>query len=135
MIREIRRCCWFVVVICLTFIATPRASRAQDAAVRFEISNVGDSTVTFRLGRANWVRPGMPAIVVDPRRRDLLVARVKILSITKDSASALITGQTTLVAREHLVLVTPPTSRFFRSRSFWGGILSGLATGFVLGKL
>ncbi len=135
MIRAIRRCGWFLVVVLAAFLATPRASRAQDTAVRFEISNVGDSTVTFRLGRVTWVRPGMPAIVVDPRRRDILVARVKVLSITKDTASALITGQTTLVARDHLVLLSPPPSRFFRSRAFWGGILSGLATGFVLGKL
>lgn len=118
----------------LLVLAAP-AARAQDAATRFEVMAVGDSTVTFRLGRADWVRPGQRGVAVDPRRRDLLVARLRVISIMRDSAIALVTGQTMPVVPEHVVVLTHPPVRFFRSSVFWVGVVSGLLSGFIAGKL
>jgi len=118
----------------LVALATRPAS-AQDSATRFEVTGVGDSTVTFRLGRADWVRPGLRGVAVDPRRRDVLVARLRVLAVTRDSAVALVTGQTMPIVPEHVVVIARPQVRFFRSTAFWAGLVGGVVTGFIAGKL
>ena len=44
------------------------APRAQDRDVRFAITHVGDTTLTFQAGKMTWVVRSKRAIVVDPRR-------------------------------------------------------------------
>src|SRR5207302_7091531 len=104
----------------LALVAWPAS--AQDTAARFEIGTIGDTTVAFRLGRVGWVRPGMKAVVVDPRRRDALVAGLRVWLVTRDSAVAVVTGQTGALAREHVVVVNPPPTRGYAHRGFWSGV-------------
>lgn len=113
----------------------PAGAVAQDASVRFDVLSIGDTTVAFRLGRQEWVRPGMRALMVDPRRRDELVARLRVHFVTNDSAVAVVTGQRTPLVSDHVVWIDRPPVRFFRSWSFWGGLVGGMATGFIVGKL
>lgn len=109
--------------------AAPEA-RAQASATRFEIVAVGDTTFTFRVGEPqDWVRRGMSGIAVDPRRRDVLIARFRVTSVRGDSATALITGQTTVVETEHVALLTRPETPWYRRRSFWIGLVAGGAIG------
>ncbi len=113
--------------------ATPAATRSlpripRDAA-RFEIDSVTDSTATFRVREATWVRPGLQSYVVDPAQRDALVARLRILSRSGDSATALVTGQVTSVKRDHFLLVVRPASPWWKSRRFWTGAAVGATVG------
>jgi hypothetical protein len=102
------------------------AARAQESATRFEITEVGDTTFTFRLAdRSGWVRSGLAGIAVDPRRRDLLIARFRVVGVREGLATALITGQTTLVETEHVALLTRPRTPWYRQRAFWVGLLLG----------
>jgi len=112
----------------------PRAVRAQDSAVRFEIRTVGDSTFTFAATQAPWVARGQKGIAVDPRRRDGLVARFVVLGVDAGVANALILGQSQKVTTDHVVLLRPPQSRWYASKRFWIGALGGAAAGFVAGK-
>ena len=123
----------------LTFIAalsvTPVAARAQETAVRFPVTQVGDTTFTFRVADQPWVRPGLRGIVVDPRQQDLLVARFRVTRISGGQASAVITGQTTSVSTSHSVLLEIPATPWYKQRSFWLGTVVGAAVGFVIGGL
>lgn len=111
--------------------AAPQA-RAQASATRFEIVEVGDTTFTLRLGgHGDWVRDGQLGIVVDPRRRDVLIARFRVTRVRGDLATALITGQTTVVDTEHAALLTRPERPWYRKRTFWVGLLLGGAIGVV----
>ena len=112
------------------------AAGAQQRDFRFEITSVGDSTVTFRTGRLTWIVRSPSTIVVDPRRRDALVARLKVLSVSSaGEATAVVTGQTGRITTDHFVLAIEPRSRWYRSPLLWIGTAFGLATGFALGKL
>ena len=111
----------------------PRA-HAQDTAQRFEITAVGDTTFQFAVPNAPWVARGQQGIAVDPRRRDGLVARFRVMSVTNGIADALILGQTQKVTTEHVALVTPPPPRFYSRWSFWSGLAAGLVGGFAIGK-
>jgi hypothetical protein len=114
----------------------PSEVRAQDRDVRFPITNVGDTTVTFQAGKMTWIVRSPRAIVVDPRRRDALVARLKVLSLSANGeATALVTGQTGRITTEHVVLGTEPRSRWYRSAMLWMGAALGLVAGFGLGKI
>ena len=113
----------------------PTAVRAQETAVRFPITQVGDTTFSFRLGEHVWVRQGMRGIVVDPRQQDVLVARFRIASVANGSATAVVTGQTTSVATSHSVLLEVPTKPWYRQQSFWLGTALGAVIGFVIGGL
>lgn len=104
----------------------PRIPR--DAA-RFEIDSVTDSTATFRVREARWVRPGLQSYVVDPQQRDALVARLRVIARDSTSATALVTGQVTSVRPEHFLLVVRPERRWWESRAFWGGTLAGVTIG------
>ena len=114
--------------------AAARSATAQDSAVRFEVSTIGDTTLVFRLGRVGWVRPGMKAVVVDPRRRDDLVAGLRVWLVVRDSAVAVITGQTRPLVLEHVVVANPPATRWFAHREFWSGLIGGAVVGFVAAR-
>ena len=116
-------------------VALPRGARAQDRDVRFAITHVGDTTVTFQAGKMTWVVRSLRAIVVDPRRRDALVAQLKVLSIgANGEATALVTAQAGRITTEHVVIGTEPRSRWYRSPLMWMGVAFGLIVGFGLGK-
>lgn len=108
---------------------------AQESAVRFEISTVADSTFEFPAGRYAWVAPGIRGIAVDPRRRDALVARFRVMKVADGVATALITGETTHVTTLHVALLEEPRPRFYKRSLFWGGAALGALLGFVAGAL
>ena len=118
--------------------AGPREGAAQETSVRFEIASAGDSTFTLVVGRHPWVRPGLYGIVVDPRQRDILIARFQIIAADSANAMGLITGMTTRVTTEHVALLDqppPPAAPWHRRRSFWLGVVFGIAAGFGLGSV
>lgn len=112
------------------------ASRAgaQQVAARFEITSVGDSTFAFWIGTQAWAATRGRGIVVDPARRDALVARFRILGVTGDTVMALVTGQTSRITTQHFVVMPPPPQpRWFRRGAFWGGGALGALLGVVVG--
>jgi hypothetical protein len=109
------------------------AIRPGDAPYRFEILRARDTTFTFLVRAAEWVRPGQRGIVVDPRRHDVLVARFTTVRRTGDSVSAIVTGQTMDVSPEHVALLSRPRSSALKQRSFWLGLLAGAVAGGVAG--
>ena len=109
------------------------AAGAQLRGVRFEVTAVGDTTVTFRSGNVRWVRGGNRGIAVDPRRHDALVARLRVTRVAKGTATAIVTGQTTALSTEHIVVLDEPKRPWYRARSFWGGLVAGAALGAVVG--
>ena len=117
--------------------ATPAAAprplvRPGEAQYRFEILRTSDSTFTFLAPAAPWLAAGQRGIVVDPRRRDALVARFQTLTKRGDTVAALVTGQTTDLSTSHVVLlpyVAPRRPGGLRQRSFWLGLLTGGALG------
>lgn len=115
-------------------LAAPAArAEAQLRTARFYVDSVTDSTLVFRLGRVDWLRPGTTGIAVDPRQRDALVARFRVISVGEERAVALVTGQTTFITVDHVALVDEPPRRFWRESTFWvgtllGGVVGGLAS-------
>ena len=107
--------------------------RLGDAQYRFEILRARDTTFTFLVRAADWVRAGQRGIVVDPRRRDVLVARFATLRRSGDSVVAVVTGQTMDVSPEHVVLLNRPRVATFRQKSFWLGLLAGAVAGGAAG--
>jgi hypothetical protein len=123
------------VMTTLAFLAPSRAA-AQDRDARFEITTVGDTTVTFRAGRLTWVVRSPRAIVVDPRRRDELVARLKVLSVSSDgNATAVVTGQRGRITTDHFVIAEEPPTRWYRNLGLWVGATLGLVAGFSIGRI
>lgn len=120
----------------LAFLGVVAASsaHAQVAEARFPVTSVGDSTVTFAIGKHRWVVPGRSGIVVDPKRQDVLVARISVLSVDGGSAQAVITGQTTTVQTGYVAVMEPPAVKFYSGRSFWLGTALGAVLGFVIGS-
>ncbi len=100
----------------------------RDAA-RFDIDAVDDSTARFRLKEVRWIRPGMSVYAVDALQRDALVARLRVLSIDGESATALVTSQVARVNTSHVLLVSHAARPWWRAAQFW----SGAAIGTVLG--
>jgi hypothetical protein len=117
----------------LTAAVATRVVGAQESAVRFEIAEAGDSTFTFQIGRHPWVQRGIHGIAVDPRRRDVLVARFRVLDVKNGVATALITGQTTNVTSDLVALLDEPRKRWFQQPAFWVGTLLGVIIGGVAG--
>ena len=116
--------------------ASPNGAVAQETSARFEIASAGDSTFTLVVGRHPWVRPGLYGIVVDPRQRDVLIARFQVIAADSANAMGLVTGMTARVTTEHVALLDqppPPPAPWHQRRSFWLGILLGVAAGFTLG--
>jgi hypothetical protein len=113
----------------------PSPARAQETAVRFPITEVGDTTFSFRLGQQVWVRSGLRGIVVDPRQQDMLVARFRVTGVSGGVANAVVTGQTTSVSMQHSVLLDVPRRPWYKDRLLWVGGAVGVAVGFLLGSL
>jgi hypothetical protein len=127
-----------ILALCVGLVALTPVSRAraQDRDVRFAITTVGDSTLTFQAGKMTWVVRTKGAIVVDPRRRDALVARVRVLSIgSNGEATAVVTAQAGRVTTDHVVIGTEPPVHWYKNALMWMGAAFGLAAGFGLGKL
>jgi hypothetical protein len=108
-------------------------SAAQSRGVRFEITQVGDTTFRFPRGNAGWVGPDETGRVVDPRRRDVLVARFRVIRIDSGLVTALVTGQTTRVATEHIALMNEPPRPWYKGITFWGGLVFGFVAGLAAG--
>ena len=121
--------------VTLLALAAARPARAQDVATatRFEISTA-DSTFTFRSGANPWVKKGQHGIAVDPRRRDMLVARFALIALDSGRATALVTGATTRVTPEHVALLERPGTPKWRQRSFWLGSVVGALAGVLIGR-
>jgi hypothetical protein len=109
-------------------------AEAQFRGVRFEITQVGDTTFRFPRGTAAWVTPGRTGIAVDPRRRDVLVARFRVIRIDSGLVTALVTGQTTRVATEHIAVMSEPPKPWYKGITFWGGAVFGTIIGFAIGS-
>ena len=115
--------------------ALARPVQAQLKGVRFEIAAVGDTTLGFRSGTEHWIKRGQSGIAVDPRKRDILVARLRVLGVDKAGyVTALVTGQTTAVTTDHVVLLQQAPPAWYRRRSFWGGLVLGAALGAAAGS-
>lgn len=111
-------------------LALAAPAQAQRGDVRFYVDSVGDSTFTFRIAaNDDWVKVGAMGTAVDPARRDALVARFRVLSVWGNRATALVTGQTTVVTLNHIALLAPPERRFYREPQFWSGALLGVLLG------
>jgi len=124
-----------VVAVAAAVLVIPAAVRAQDSAIRLEIRSVGDSVFTFNSSPVSWIARGQQGIVVDPRRRDVLVARFRVLSVDAGMGNALILGQTQPVSTDHVALLREPRPRWFTSKTLWLGVAAGAAGGFVVGKI
>lgn len=113
----------------------PSRARAQETTVRFPVAQAGDTTFSFRAGQQQWVRPGLRGIVVDPRQQDVLVARFRIYNVSQGTAQAVITGQTTTVGTQHMVLLDIPRRPWYKERMLWVGAGAGALLGFLLGSM
>lgn len=109
-------------------------AHAQGTESRFAVTSVGDSTVNFSVGKNKWVVAGRTGIVVDPKRQDVLIARISVLSVTGGTARALITGQTTTVQSGYVAVLEQPPTKFYSGRSFWLGAGLGAVLGLVIGS-
>lgn len=107
---------------------------AQFRGIRFEITQVGDTTFRFPRGNAGWVKPGEEGIAVDPRRRDVLVARFRVARVDSGMVTAVVTGQTTRVATEHIAVMTEPQKAWYRTMTFWGGTVLGVVIGALISR-
>jgi hypothetical protein len=108
---------------------------AQVRGTRFAISQVQDTTLSFPIGTAKWVHIGLNGIAINPRDRDVLVARFRIVDIDQGVATGLITGMTTRLSTDHVVVLEEPTKRFFKTLGFWGGVVIGFVLGAVAGSI
>jgi len=126
----LRTGCWTLLVLALGLTAAPAA--AQSLGARFEITQVGDTTFRFSRGTAGWVRLGTTGIAVDPKRRDALVARFRIARIDSGLVTAVITGQTTRVATEHIAVLSVPPKPWWKGITFWAGTVFGVVIGALI---
>lgn len=110
----------------------PIATEAQFRGVRFEITQVGDTTFRFPRGNAGWVKTGATGNAVDPRRRDALVARFRVVRVDTGLVTAVITGQTTRVATEHIAVLAEPPKPWYKGITFWGGTVFGAVIGALI---
>ena len=109
--------------------ATAPFTRIPRNASRFEIDAVDDSTARFKPREALWVQRGMTAYVVDPMNRDVMVARLRIVSVWNEMAVGVVLSQTTRVTTQHVVLLTEPKVPWWKSQRFWFGTTLGVFLG------
>lgn len=121
--------CWACV---LGLVLVTSAANAQFRGIRFEITQVGDSTFRFPRGNAGWVKPGATGIAVDPRQRDILVARFRVVRVDTGLVTALVTGQRTRVATEHIAVLAEPPKPWYRGITFWAGTVFGIVIGALI---
>lgn len=121
---------WWPAVVLVFAVATPAAAQYRD--VRFEITQVTDTTFRFPRGRAGWVKLGMTGKAVDPKRRDVLVARFTVARIDSGLVTAAITGLTTRVATDHIAVLSEPPRPWWRTITFWGGAVFGAVIGALI---
>jgi hypothetical protein len=115
--------------------ATTPPARATEPQYRYEVVEVADTTFTFVAPGTPWLSSGERGIVVDPRRRDALVARFRALHRSADSVVALVTGQTMKVTSDHVVLLRPPPPArvpTVKQRQFWLGVVTGGLAGVIV---
>lgn len=122
-----------LVSLCAFSLAASRG-QAQDYQMRFEIVAPTDTTFTFVLGDARWVKKGMAGTVVDPRQRDALVARFTVDRIDERMARAIITRTTTGITVFHAALLRVPKKSWWRDKFLWIGTAVGLAIGYFVGR-
>ena len=121
--------CW-VCVLGLVLVAS--IAQAQSRGIRFEITQVGDGTFRFPRGTAGWLRRDMTGHAVDPRRRDALVARFRIVRVDSGLVTALVTGLTTRVATDHIAVMDEPPKPWYRGITFWAGTVFGIVVGALI---
>lgn len=121
-------------VLGLALVLWAGEARAQHRGIRFEITQVGDTVFRFPRGNAAWVKPMMTGIAVDPRRRDVLVARFRVARIDSGLVTAVITGQTTRLATEHIAVMAEPPKPWYKGINFWGGAVFGFVVGALLAR-
>ena len=131
--RRLVRLLAFAVALVLSFVAPDAAGAQSSAARRFEITSVGDTTFTFAVRDEGWVKPGLSGTAVDPRQRDALIARFAIVRVRDGVATAVITGATTQVTRDHVAQLNEPPRRWWKSGGTWAGLLLGLVAGVAVG--
>jgi hypothetical protein len=122
-------------IACAQPASTRRREPSPNPPDRFDIVEVGDTTFGFAVGPRKWLRPGATGIAVDPRRRDGLVARYRVLWVKDGVVTALITGQTTRVTADHMALAVRPATPLLRQRTFWAGAFSGGLLGAIASTL
>lgn len=105
------------------------ASAPDPRVRRFEVVAAEDTTITILVGSGRWVRRGTVGIAVDPRRRDALVARFRVLAREGDSATALVTAQTTPVSTSLVALMREPIPAVLQQDAFWAGLFFGVGAG------
>lgn len=128
------RCCRGLLALGLVLGLGAGEASAQFRGIRFEITQVGDTTFRFPRGTAGWVKSGETGIAVDPRRRDVLVARFRVIRVDSGLVTALVTGQTTRVATEHIAVMAEPARPWYKGINFWGGAVFGMVIGFAVGS-
>ena len=130
----IARLSCIVGIAVLALACAPVRARAQETAYRFEITNIGDSTVQLSTERHEWVREGQKGIAVDPVRHDALVARFTILHVDPEHkrALAIVTGQTTRLTTQHVALIARPGRKWYAQPTLWIGTAVGMVIGAVV---
>ena len=118
----------------LALACAPLRVRAQETAYRFEITTVGDSTVSLSTEKHEWVHEGLKGIAVDPMRHDALVARFVILhvDVAHKRALAVVTGQTTRLTTAHVALIDRPRTKWYAQPTLWIGAVAGAIVGAVV---
>lgn len=123
-----------LVLAALLLCWTSTPARAQLKGVRFEINSVGDTTLGFAAGSERWIRRGLRGSAVDPKKRDVLVAQLRVLRVdAQGNVTATVIGQTTAVTTDHVVVMQEPPPSWFRRKAFWGGLALGATLGVVAG--
>jgi hypothetical protein len=117
------------------FLVPPSEVRAmQDDRARFEIVSPNDTSLSFPLGNARWVKTGMTGIVVDPSQRDALVATFRVSRLDERIAHVTVTGTTTGITVFHAALLVVPKRTWLKNKFFWIGSGVGLLVGFLAGR-
>ena len=110
-----------------------KRTRIPRDASRFDITSVTDSSVLFQAHEVDWLRAGMIAYVVDPLRRDALLAKVRVSEVHAAMVTGIITSQVTRVTTDHVLLLSAPPTAWWKSPQFWWGALVGGAVGGGIG--
>ena len=110
----------------------PAPVAAQFRGVRFEITQVGDTTFRFSRGSATWVKDKATGLVVDPRNRDGYIARFTVARVDSGLVTAVITGQRSRVVTEHIAVMAEPPRPWYKGITFWAGTVFGVVIGALI---